>query len=873
MRGSGRTVRRFIALTGCLSALLAPAARGQGITLNGRVTDAASGEPLRDTRVTVQVPRTGGVALTDANGRFRLHVGVSDSIVCTVARIGYAPQRLVRLAGTIDTALDVALEPLRIPLDPVVVTASRGEGVAQDAPAAVSVVERGQVDERPAATPIDHTRATPGMDMAAKGLIQRTYAVRGERGATSGALLTLTDGRYAELPSLSINIPYLVAAGDEDLERVEVVRGPGSALYGPGADRGVLQFVTRSPFTSPGATVTLTAGEREMAGAAFRWAGRLGPHLALKVSGDYLRGRDWPYTDPTEAANRQGALDDGADADTLLVGRRDPILERAGGEVRLDWRPGTRTEVMTAAGLTDAIRNVDLASDVGAVQGDHWRYTYLQTRITHGAFTANAFYNASNTGSTYMLRNGGPVVDSSRAAVAQAQHQLRLGPAEVRYGADVRWTDPRTGGTINGENEDHDQITEVGAYAHGTVPLGRRAELVAALRADHHDRLGDLVLSPRLGVVYRPAPAHAFRLTVNRAFTSPDANTLFADIPQGDFGPYTVRASSVPRGGYHFDRDCGGPCVRSPLEPATPQALDAAALWPTAVVLANEAFGVDLSGLPAPTSAEVGVGLAALDPYTQAFVPVDPSAVTDIAALRRTVTSAVEVGWKGVLGERASLTVDAWVSRVQDPRGARYTATPNAFYDPASLAAYLGNYLPASTAESLAAAVGMLPLGTVSPVETAHPTDLLVLSRQGGHYTLGGVDIGAEVSLSRRFWARGGASWLSDDSLAASSGAVYIIGASRQKAYAGLTWRQVERERAAGIEARWVTGFPVNSGVFEGRVASYLVVDAFLSAPVPFAPRTTVLLEAGNLLDRRHQEYVGAPPLGRLVVARLRTRF
>jgi hypothetical protein len=42
---------------------------------------------------------------------------------------------------------------------------------------------------------------------------------------------------------------------------------------------------------------------------------------------------------------------------------------------------------------------------------------------------------------------------------------------------------------------------------------------------------------------------------------------------------------------------------------------------------------------------------------------------------------------------------------------------------------------------------------------------------------------------------------------------------------------------------------------------------------LPFAPRTTLLLEAGNLLDQRHQEFVGAPPIGRLIVARLRTRF
>ena len=871
----GCTGRRWAGVA-LLCAITAGPGLAQTVTIRGRVTDAATGEALAGARVAVLFPRTGGVVVSDEQGRFRLRLTVADSLDVVIARIGFAPVHFVRSPGGPVSDIGAALHPLRLPLDPIVVTATRGEAAASAAPAAVSVVERGTMDERPAAVGVEYVRATPGMDMASKGLIQRTYAVRGERGSISGALLTLTDGRYAELPALALNVPYLVAATDEDLDRVEVVRGPGAALYGPGADRGVLQLITRSPFAATGAAVTLTAGEREMAGGAVRWAGRLGARFALRVSAEYLRGRDWPGTDAAEQANRQAQLAGGADPDTLRTGVRDPILERAGGEVRLDWRPGNATEISATAGLADAIRNVDLAGDIGSVQGRDWRYRYLQARATHGRLLVNAFYNQSTTGDSYALRSGERIVDSSRVAVAQVQHGTRLRTADLRYGADVRWTDPRTGGTINGANEDHDRMTEVGVYAYGTAALSGRTDAVAALRLDRHDRLNDAVLSPRVGVVYHPTRWHAFRLTYNRGFSSPDANALFSDAPLPGSPYYGVRASSVPQDGYTFRRDCGGPCMHAPAPWGDPaQALPASAtpFWGVAVGAAADS-GVDLSTVPPPTAAQVGSVLVTPDGGGGATF-LAPSALRDIAPLRRTVTSSFEAGWKGTLRDRTSVTVDLYVSRVTDPLGARYVATPGVTFDPGQLAAYLSTYLTPAEVNAAVAAIAAAPVGVVTPAQVAstHPTDFLVLSRQGGTYTMVGVDVGAEVAVSRRLWARGGFSWLSRDSALTAPGIVTTLNVPRRKAYGGLTWRQVERDRAAGIEARWVAAFPVNSGAYSGRVGTYTVLDAFLSTPLPFARRTTFLLEAGNLLDRRHQEFVGAPALGRLVVARLRTRF
>ena len=840
----------------------------QAPVIRGTVADSETGAPLGAARIQALSGRQVVAAYSDAHGRFELRPGAPGALELVVTRIGYAPRHVAVDGGA---AVTIALTALGIPLDPVVVSASRSEEEAIRTPMSVSVVGRDEIESRAGLVPVENARTVPGVDLASKGLIQSTYSVRGERGAISGTMLTLSDYRYADVPSIAVNVPYLIAATDEDLDRIEVVRGPGAALYGPGADRGVLHLITRSPFESTGGALTLTGGSRSLFEGTVRYAARLSSALAVKLSADYVTGEDWPYVDSAEAAARDGAIAAGARDDTLLIGRRESRLARAAGELRADWRPDAATEVVTSVGTSDAIRAIDLASDVGAVQGRSWRSSYAQARLRRGRLVANLFANLGGTGDSYLLRTGHRLVDSSRVLVAQAQHGFSLGAADVLYGADLRWTDPRTGGTVDGEHETSDRMTEIGGYVHARLAVGRAVDLTAAVRVDHHNRLDDFVVSPRLGVVVRPSPEHALRLTFNRAFTSPDATTLFADLPLASAPPYVIRASSVPQGGYGFRRDCGGPCMYSPFaaDPTAPLPLDATQLWSRLCGAVPQ-----VCGIPAPTAAQVGTGLAVLDPATGAFVPTTAAAVTDIPALRRTITTSVELGWKARLRGGYDLGIDLWSNHVANPLGSRYGATPNAFFDPATLASYLAGFMPAAQAAQLAAALAQLPVGTVSPRQTTHPTDLLVLSRQGGAYTLWGLDASLGIPLGRFVTARGSWSWLSRNRvLVGAARDTFVLGVPRHKASVEAEIGSAAGGLTAGAGFRWVEGFPVHSGVYVGEVRSYGLVDARIGFGLLRLPRTTLLLEGTNLLDNRHQEFVGAPALGRMLVSRIRTEL
>src|SRR5690606_37698996 len=119
-----------------------------------------------------------------------------------------------------------------------------------------------------------------------------------------------------------------------------------------------------------------------------------------------------------------------------------------------------------------------------------WRYQSVQTRFRHKELFAQVFGNFSNSGSTFLFRDGNAILDSSRVLAAQIQHGISFGSRQAFiYGFDYIFTDARTGGSINGSNEADDDIKEVGGYLHSVTHLSPRFDLVAALRVDKHSRL------------------------------------------------------------------------------------------------------------------------------------------------------------------------------------------------------------------------------------------------------------------------------------------------------------------------------------------------------------------------------------------------
>src|SRR3989442_8517191 len=407
------------------------------------------------------------------------------------------------------------------------------------------------------------------------------------------------------------------------------------------------------------------------------------------------------------------------------------------------------------------------------------------------------------------------------------------------YGVDAQRTEPRTGGTIDGRNEARDGVTEIGSYLHSQTRLSPQLELIAAIRADHHSRFQSPVFSPRAGLVYKPQENQNVRLTFNRAYRTPGSDDLFADVVAASLSPlpYLVRVEGVPRSGYTFQQDCGGPCMRSPFTPIAaggPAAYlpaDATQEWGAIVNIMKSQFaGIDT--VPAPTAADVRTVLATLN-SKKTFDPSEP--ISDIPGLKPTITNTIEAGYQELVGGRVRIALDGYRSWIHDFIGHLRAITSNVFLDRATLEAYLlSRNVDAATAAAIAAYASAIPVGTITPREALDPTDLILAVRNFGDVSLWGTDAALTAELSREWWVGATHSWVSRDVFPGSDGLGGIaLNAPARKGSVWLAYRTPEAGISGTLEARFTSGFPVESGEYSGRVSSYTLVDCRLAYRVP----------------------------------------
>ncbi len=910
-----RCLKSFSAVLGLLFVLSQPLLAQNG-TVSGRVTDAATNAPIVGAQVQVAGINLGAVSGDD--GSFRIVNVPAGSYTVVVRRIGYGERRTpdvsVTASGT--TTLNVTMEENSNVLSSVAVTGTRNQPEkVLDAPAQISVISSERIAERPAVTVAENLKATAGVDVQQGGLVQSNIVARGFNNAFSGSMLMLQDYRFAGVPSLRVNVPFLFTGTNDDIERMEVLLGPASALYGPNSANGVLHVITKSPFTSQGTTVSVDGGERSVVRASLRHAGATGEKFAYKLSGELMRGTDWNYSDPGEPTTFGNFA---PEARRGQPNNRSFDLEKYTGEARIDIRPQPGMELISTVGYTDVGSGLELTGANGTSQIKGWTYMNLQQRFRWNRLFAQAFVNNSNAGNddvsssegTYLLRSGQPIVDKSSVAAFQLQHGFDMAGNKqtFTYGLDYIATKPETGGTINGMNEADDNVNEYGVYVQSTTRPMERVELLTALRVDGNNVIDGTFLSPRVALTFKPTPSQNIRATYNRAFSTPANFSFFLDLiqaPNAGGSGFDVRAfGNKPKDGWTFRRDCTGAfgnlCMKSPLVPGNQYigASAATAYGPvfqargaavTAGVTPNIIGGITQAlvglgtpleqaqaqaqvlgtalgqqlvthlGTLTPTNAEVGTRVA----FIGTGGSLNPSDVMDIAPLQASFNNTYEVGYKGVLGNRATLDIAAWRQQRGDVGTSAALATPNVFIDtatfrgytaaqiaafstqfltangvPADGAAQLAGLLAGGIARTLAGQFAPAPLGVVTFDGETIPSNVVYATYQSVNKELWvtGIDLAASFALTQRASLEGTFSHMNNnvfEGIPGGNGAPLMANSPRNRG--SLTFRFDDAVRAYTFEARARAqeSFPVNSGVYATNVA--FVIPAGNEGAVPNA--------------------------------------
>jgi iron complex outermembrane receptor protein len=554
----------------CLLVLLAAATPARAQPISGRITDTETGAPLPG--ATVLLPDLDAGAAADAEGRYTVAVRASGPVRVVVSYVGYrAETRRVGLAGA-PVVLDVALAPTFVENAAVTVTARAQATDVLDTPQSVAVVDARTLARATGATPMDALDGVAGVRLLRTGPGVAKPVIRG---LTAQRVLVVADGVRQE--GQGWGDEHGPEIGAAEVDRIEVVRGPLSLLYGSDALGGVIQtdtenlFAAEQPFSAEAAVVGATgtpqgALDLRLGGrsGATVYEGRLGlvgsgqvgtpdgliPNTALRLGSGTLRlGRRFGAATLLADASRYDArialfepelLEDSASAGRFTID--DPhqrvTHDRATLRLNLPTARG-RLEVITALQQNrrkefEGEEGGEAAPAAGGEPALSLRLTTLTTdaRFHHaplgrvfGTVGASGFWQRNETLAEETLIPAARTLDGAVYAAETAA----LGPLTLDAGL-----------RLDGRRI---EVEETGA-------LGVEAQTRTYV-----------ALTGATGAAWRPHDAFSFAANLGRAFRAPTLVELFGN--------------GVHEGTIRFER--GDPALR----PEHALALDAVVRWLT----------------------------------------------------------------------------------------------------------------------------------------------------------------------------------------------------------------------------------------------------------------------------------------------------
>jgi len=263
--------------------------------IRGRVIGASGA--VFGARVSIEIPPR--VAITDDRGTYILRGVPAGHYEVLVTALGYKPaRRPIDIDANGSTTLDVALEQGSLMLSSVITTATRTPTEANKVATTVNVLTPFEIETNPSRESQDLLREIPGVELPrTSSLVGGTAQIVSIRGVDEGRTAVLFDG-----------FPINDAWGEwidwgrvpkGMLDRVEVVEGGTSSLYGNGAMGGVISFFSRP--LAPGAVdMTVDGGSRDLRHGYASAGVPIYGALTANVSADYLQGGGYNFIAPAQ---------------------------------------------------------------------------------------------------------------------------------------------------------------------------------------------------------------------------------------------------------------------------------------------------------------------------------------------------------------------------------------------------------------------------------------------------------------------------------------------------------------------------------------------------------------------------------------------
>ncbi len=419
------------------------------------------------------------------------------------------------------TGTDVALEAKGEGelYEEVVVTASRREQSPLDAPNAVTIITEEDIRLSGARSIPDILRRVPGMDVMAMSYADWNVAMRGFNRRIANKLLILVDGRTAFQDFLG-GMLWLGQSYDlMDIARIEVVRGPGSAIYGANAYAGIVNIILKRPEEIDGSTIMAGGGNGSVLRGAYQFGKRYGG-FGIRASIGWEQGDKWDFEFDPKRVDYTAAVPRSTDDINRSV-----ALLRADAHVEYQL-PDDGGRLYLAGGVMSGYAEFYGVSALRNQNNDGVE-TSLRIGYDSELFSLLAFWNRLRTDTKpQFFRTGLSDLGSHVAAdliVIEpvfrptfeffGEHQLVLG-AEYRHKL-IDW---------NYIDESHSDPF-FAAFIQDQWRIDEAFTVLVSYRLDLHPLIGlieqpDLGIpgSPRLALIYHPAEGHAIRASFGTAF-------------------------------------------------------------------------------------------------------------------------------------------------------------------------------------------------------------------------------------------------------------------------------------------------------------------------------------------------------------------
>jgi len=547
-------------------------------SISGKVTDMETNEALVGATVTIKGSLISSI--TNNQGYFLFKKVNAGKIILEVSFVGYETAELtaeVKDNGT--TTVDAVLRIDTKVGNEIVVSASKRREKITNAPASIRVINAKDLEQFPGSNVGELLSKVQGVEYTRSGVDDITFNARGFHSAFNIKVFQLVDGRNSiAAASGGISMFNNGSTNKDDIERLEIVLGPQTALYGPNAHNALFNYITKDPRRYQGTTISVSAGSQYQFSARFRHATKINNKWAYKLTGEHATGQDYKWYDSVYAGNQPPAFYIGNQppagttpyyGPAIAIPERihDFTFRRYKGEAHVYYSMTPKADVIVSGGGSKFTR-------LQTITGLHNQlrdvtYGFLQARFVHPRFFANIYNTWGNLGNSlnigvytrdfwnrthsslqtgpnrylppdsaelFATRLGTTIKERSQRTNAELQYNYDFQKAGLLMVAGVNYQNERPNGYGISlvDSFQKIRITQYGAVLQLEKSLPWSVRLIGATRFDHHSNFGDF-FAPRFALVKSIGDGN-FRVTWGRAYSMPSILNQYAGISRSLFG-------------------------------------------------------------------------------------------------------------------------------------------------------------------------------------------------------------------------------------------------------------------------------------------------------------------------------------------------